>query len=207
VSAIVVALIALVPPALYLGQNIPIATEAVVIPTWFRTVAPHIGKHQVLLVFPAPFSVMQPAPAWQAIEGMPYALVGLTPQEVTRGSLVINAASFSFGAVQTVSAHDIASVRSRLRAWGVTMIVIPDQPGLPAYDRIPSVTIAAALITAATRELPIHQADAWVWTDVNHSGSAIGVSAQRFAFCTTGMATQGSPAVKHATSCVLVPSP
>ena len=50
-AGVIVAGIALVPPAVYLAQSIPITTRAVDLPTWFRTVAPHLNGHQVLLVF------------------------------------------------------------------------------------------------------------------------------------------------------------
>jgi hypothetical protein len=46
------------------------------------------------------------------------------------------------------------------------MVVLPDQPSLPQYDRVSSVPAAAALITAATGHHPIRQADALVWTGV-----------------------------------------
>ena len=118
VAGVIVIVVALVPPALYLGQNIPIATETMVVPTWFRTVAPHLGNHQVLLVLPAAFSGMQPAMTWQATERMPYSMVGgggpgatFSQHPVQRnGAVIIDKASFSIGIGTPTSDAGIDSV-------------------------------------------------------------------------------------------------
>ena len=52
----------------------------------------------------------------------------------------------------------------RPRRLGATRVVLPDQPGLPAYDQPFAPVAAAALITAALGEAPTLQARAWVWT-------------------------------------------
>ena len=206
--------VALVPPALYLGQNIPIATETMVVPTWFRTVAPHLGDHQVLLVLPAAFSGMQPAMTWQATERMPYSMVGgggpgatFSQYPVQRnGAVIIDKSSFSISIGTPTSDAGIDAVRQALDEWGVTMVVIPDQPDLPAYDQIPAVTTAATLITAATGQRPTYQASAWVWTAVNHSGPAVITSDESFSQCTSGLASRGRFAVDKATTCILASS-
>ena len=83
------------------------------------------------------------------------------------------------------------------------MVVIPDQPDLPTYDQISSVTSAAALITAATGQPPVHQSDAWVWTGVGHAHALCRSSRPRLTRCTTGVASRGVAAVRQATACVL----
>jgi hypothetical protein len=98
---------------------------------------------------------------------------------------------------------DVAAVRQALDRWGVTTVVIPDQPSLPSYDQVPSVTLAAELMAAATARLPTHRADAWVWTGVDASGPPVTPTAEQFAACRSGLAPRGVGAVERATSCVL----
>ena len=206
-AGVIVAGIAIVPPAAYLGQNIPVSTEPLVVPTWFRTVAPHLRGDQVLLAFP---SGAGPVLLWQAVDNMhfslaegggPEATYSQQPGEIP-GVDVIGNVSISYGIAHPVTPSGVLAVRRDLDDWKVTTVVIPDEPGLPVYDQIPSVTVAAALITAATGELPVHQSDAWVWTGVNHSGSPVPISTEGFARCTFELATHGSSAVEKATDCV-----
>ena len=68
-AGVIVAGIAIVPPAAYLGQNIPISTEPLVVPTWFATVAPHLRGQQVLFVFQ-----VEPALMWQAVDQMHFSI-------------------------------------------------------------------------------------------------------------------------------------
>ena len=71
-----VAAVALVPVAVYLTAALPFTTQPVLVPTWFRTVAPHLAGKQVLLVLPAPFAVSQSAMTWQAVNRMHYSMAG-----------------------------------------------------------------------------------------------------------------------------------
>ncbi len=211
--ATVVALLAIVPIVVYLTTGTPITTRPVAVPNWFRTVGPHLTGHQVLLVLPAPSSLRESAMTWQALNTFHYSMVGVggpggAPVRAggeQLGLTTIDDVSFSFTAV-TLGPQEVRAVRHALDAWGVTMVVIPDQPDLPVYDRIPSVTVGAALISAATGRTPIHQADAWVWGDVERAGPSVAPSAERFRQCTVGRADQGAPAVHEATSCVLANS-
>lgn len=209
VAGLTVAAIAVVPPAVYLAQTVPVQVEPFVLPTWFRTVAPTINSHQVLLVFPAPYN-REIAMTWQAIDGFGFSLVGGAGPGVVAsraggaasGQAVVATVSFSFlGA--TYHPTDVLALRRALNIWGVTTIVIPDQPGLPEFEQIISVTYAAALVSAATATPPRSQAGAWVWTDVDHVPPAVVPTADRFNGCTAGQANHGKAAVDHATSCVL----
>jgi len=214
-AGVIVAAIALVPPGVYLAQTIPFTTRPVVLPKWFRTVAPHLTGHQVLLTFTQP-SIWENNPmAWQAVNRMRYSTVNeagpaglLERAGVERtGATVIATASSSLsdGSSDQVllSTDDIAAVRDALHKWGVTTVVIPDQPNLASYDQIPSVTLVAALMTAATGERPIHQADAWVWTGVDRTLPTSLPTGARLQECTNGAAVEGITAVDAVTTCVL----
>jgi hypothetical protein len=208
-AGLAVAAVAVVPPASYLAQTIPIQVQPIVVPTWFLTVAPTLGSHQVLLTFPAQFAREIPM-TWQAVDGIGFAMVGGSGPGVLpsrdpgaeAGQALVVTATFSYiGA--TYRDGDAATLRHALHVWGVTMVVIPDQPELPGYDQIDSVTYAAALVTAATGQRPVHQADAWVWSGVDRAPSALAPTTQQFAACTNGVALRGAAAVDHATGCVL----
>jgi hypothetical protein len=211
-AGLAVAAIAVIPPAVYLAQDIPVDAGPVVLPTWFRTVAPHLVGHQVVLAFPAPLSTLQGAMTWQAVDQMHFSIVGGGGPGLVRagpeqaGQSIIATASFSLLG-ETFKPGDIQSVRQALHGWGVTTVVIPDEPALPLYDQITSVTYAAALITAATGQPPLHQANAWVWTGVNRAGAPVFLSTARFSACTNGVTTRGVAAVDRATRCVLAAVP
>jgi hypothetical protein len=209
-GAVLIVGLALAPVAWYLAQDVPFTTQAVTVPTWFTQVGPHLDGRQVLLVLPAPF-VNESGMTWQAVDGMHFSMVGgggpsdllarAGPERA--GQAAIDGVSPPIGYGRAVTTADIGAVGQALHGWGVTMVVIPDQPELPAYDRIRSVTRAAALITAATGERPAHQADAWVWTGVGRTAPVVGATGVRFSQCTTGVAPGGAAAVDHATRCML----
>ncbi len=175
-AATLVAVLAVSQVTMYLIDRLPMTAEPVVLPTWFRTVAPHLEGHQVLLVLPTPFSFVESAMTWQAVNRLHYSIVGGGGPSATLGragverpgQVVISNLSFSFTGFRP-GPSDSASVRQALIGWGVTMVVIPVDSGLPPYERIDAVGSAASLITAATGERPQFQAGAWVWVDVQHS--------------------------------------
>jgi hypothetical protein len=206
-AGVIVAGLAIVPPAAYLAQNLPISTEPLVVPTWFAMVAPHLRGDQVVLTFP---SGAAPVLIWQAVDNMqfsiaegggPQATFAQEPEEIP-GVDLLGDASISYGIPYSITPSGVLAVRRDLDDWKVTTVVIPDEPGLPVYDQIPSVTVAAALVTAATGKLPVHQSDAWVWAGVNLSSPPVAISTERFSQCTSGLATHGFSAVDHAISCV-----
>ncbi len=210
-AGVIVAVVAVFPPAAYLAMTLPVTTQAVVLPAWFQTVAPHLTGHQVLLVLPTPFSAVRTADMWQAVDEMHYSTVGgpgpgSVPARAGKeraAQAVISGLSYPPGPNEPVTTADIGAVRRALHEWGVTMVVIPDQPGLPAYDKIPSVTYAAAVITAATGMRPLHEADAWVWPGVGRALDSTVPSAARLSDCTKGVRPRGAAAVDAATRCVL----
>ena len=214
-AGVVVAAVALVPTAVYLSSSLPFTTQPLALPTWFKTVAPHLHRSQVVLVLPAPFAITQSAMTWQAVDGLSFSMAGQGgPQGVVEragaeraGQAAITNATFFFSRTQTITAAGAAAVRQALHGWGVTTVVIPDQPRLPGYERVRSVTKAAALITAATGFRPVHQADAWVWSDVGRAGPWAAPTTATLTRCTAGLGYDGAASVEAATACVLATGP
>ncbi|MGD0392024.1 MAG: hypothetical protein ABSC41_05215 [Acidimicrobiales bacterium] len=209
--ATIVAAVVLVPSGVYLSAGLPFTTQPVLVPTWFKTVAPHLHGRQVLLILPAPFAVTQTAMTWQAVDEMAFSMVGqggpagvLARAGAERaGQSAITDATFFFSPTQAITGPDAVATRQALHGWGVTMVVVPDQPRLPAYERIRSVTAAAALMTAATGTLPVQQADAWVWTGVDRARRWQPPSTDDLSRCLTGLGYDGTSAIEAAASCVL----
>jgi hypothetical protein len=169
-----VAAVGLAPVASYLAPTVPMVTQPVRAPTWFTTVAPHLPPHQVLLVFPVPYQVIESAMAWQAVGGFPYDMVGgggpggvIERTGAERpGAEAIGRASFSFTG-QHLRTGDVVASRAALVGWRVDTAVLPDQPGLPAYDRVTSVPYTVAFMTAVTGRAPARVAGSWVWANAS----------------------------------------
>jgi hypothetical protein len=215
VVGVAVSLIALVPIGAYLGQTIPMTTQRVVLPDWFKSVAPHLAARQVLLVFPVPLTVntplaIQSSMTWQAVNGMRYAIVGgggpaarSSPAGAqAEGQRIVASLSVPVP-MESITSHEIQVLRQALGQWGVTMVVIPDQSGLPAYDQVTPVSQLAAVLTAATGERPTLQASAWVWSGVNRAPPLIMTSGQQLAPCVSGQHAQSRTAVNAAATCAL----
>ena len=210
-AALVVAAVALVQPAQSVASTVPFTTQEVVLPDWFTTVAPTLDPSQVLLVFPATFQSPQSPLTWQAVDRMQYSMVnaGLPIGTLNfAGKEYAGADALAFVGLLALLPTDVhpsavAAVRSALLEWGVTKVVLPDQPELARYDQVPSVTLAAALITAATGERPVHQARAWVWEDVDRTAPRTLAPDAAVRSCSAGLAARGAPAVTAATECVL----
>jgi hypothetical protein len=211
VVATIVAAVVLVPSAVYLSAALPYTTRPVLLPTWLETVAPHLHGRQVLLILPAPFAVTQTAMTWQAVDEMAFSMVGqggpagvLARAGAERaGQSAIANATFFFSPTQDITGPDAVATRQALHGWGVTTVVVPDQPRLPAYERIRSVTAAAALMTAATGRLPVHQAGAWVWTGVDRARRWEPPTTDELTRCLAGLGYDGALAVEAATTCVV----
>jgi hypothetical protein len=214
-AGLVLSLIALVPVANYLAHITPMTTQPVTLPTWFRNVAPHLPARQVLLVFPVPLTVsttdpVQSAMTWQAVGGMHYAMVGgggpaarSTPVGAEMSGQRIVARLEEPSEQAAITPHDIRVLRKALDRWGVTMVVVPDQQGLPAYDQVGPVSSIAAVMTAATSERPMFQGSAWVWTAVDRAPPSTIPTSARLSECTAGMQSRGIAAVDAATECVV----
>jgi hypothetical protein len=229
-----VAFVALFPPAAYVSQGIPFTVQPIVLPTWFRTVAPHLAGHPVVLVLPAPlsattsklkwtdangrtypliFSGKQAAMTWQALGGQRFSMVGsgglgagtVRSRAGNAGQNVISRVTFAYGAPPVVSSGDVEAVRRALRGWHVDTVVLPDQPELPEYDQVASVPDMAALITGATGIRPTYIAKAWVWNGVGRVTPPTTPTAQRFTACTTTVGSSGPAVVDRVVACMLAP--
>jgi hypothetical protein len=147
----------------------------VTLPRWYTTVAPKLPPGQVLLSYPAPFSGIQVAMAWQAVNRMHYSQAGgggpqgqaIHAGSATAGFNVLGRLAFGLDAPQpTGTRAQYLAVRHALDVWQVTTVVIPTNPGAPPLQQGHDPTYAAAFMTAALGRLPTIQAGAWVWNDV-----------------------------------------
>jgi hypothetical protein len=214
-TGVVVALIALVPIASYYSSGVPLTTQPVVLPTWFRTVAPHLGPDQVVLAFPVPYALFQSAMTWQAVDGMSFAMVGgggpdALPARAGKeaiGQTDIGNLSISSGDSPTITPEEVAAARRALDGWGVTMVVVPDPSHLPTYEQLHLVRAVTVLMTAATGQQPIRQADAWVWTGVDRAGPPILATSERLTACGAGLSDGSVASIDRSTACVLAAAP
>jgi hypothetical protein len=187
----VVASVAIVPIAAAYAGNVPLTMEPVVLPQWFRTVAPHLPAGQVVLTYPTAFGGIQSPMAWQAVVRMPFSLVGgggpgSAPQRAGAerpGFVVLSNATVFLDQSTAYLPSSVAKVRRALQGWGTTLVVIPDQPELPAYDKGFNTAYAVALITAALGVPPRYVARAWTWSVPVHPSSALTVDPTAFRSC------------------------
>jgi hypothetical protein len=204
-----IAALAVVPVVVALFPNLPMTVRPVTTPRWFSTVGPHLQGDPVVLPYPAALGGIQSSMVWQASAGMTFSMVGgggpgITPSRAGKeapGFGVLARASLPLTETPDASTSNLDAIRRALIGWGVTTVVVPDQPGLPTYDRGRSVGYAVALFTAALGRPPGHQADAWVWTRVGDLGAPIPMTAGAFTQCTDSDGADTSGVV--AASCVL----
>jgi hypothetical protein len=213
VAGVAVAAAAVGPIAGYYGSGLPFTSQTVVLPPWYRTVAPHLGGHQVILSFPVPFDLLQSAMTWQAVDTMSYAMVGgggpdsLASRAGTEAAGQADMGGLSAGAAQSVTPTEIGAVRRALDGWHVTMIVVPDPSGLPEYEQLRQVRTLVVLMTAATGRRPVRQAHAWVWAAVDDAGPPVLASEARSATCDTGRADGTVASIGRSAACALAVSP
>ncbi len=209
-AALAVTAVALVPIGAYFAPGLPLTVVPVRLPLWFRTVAPRLPTGQVLLAFPPPFAYRQSAMTWQAVNGMHWAQAGgggpgslLSRAGAERaGQAVLASVAFS-DVGQTVTPAEVAAVRWALAGWGVTRAVVPDPGPLPEYDRVHAVRSIVVLLTAATGQAPVHQAGAWVWTDLGRAGPPVVPTAADLARCSAGPADGPPASLAASAACVL----
>jgi hypothetical protein len=174
-SALAVAAVALVPMSVTFGDRLPFAMRPVVLPRWYTSVAPHLPPGRVLLSYPAPFTGIQSAMAWQAVDAMHYSQAGGGgPQGVASragvaapGFRVLTDLTFGIG-VPTPSGTpaQYAAVRHALDVWQVDTVVVSTNTAAPTFQQGRDPVYAAAFMTGALGRLPRLQAGAWVWDDV-----------------------------------------
>jgi hypothetical protein len=174
-AALAVACLALVPMGVTFGSRLPFVMRPVILPPWYRTVAPALPPGQVLLSYPAPFSGIQSSMAWQAVNAMHYSQAGGGgPQGVASragtaapGFVVLTNLAFGLGVPQpTGTRAELAAVRHALAQWQVTMVVVATNPAAPGIQQGHDPLYAASFMTAALGRLPRLEAGAWVWDHV-----------------------------------------
>ena len=188
-----VGLVAL-PTVVVLWPNLPLTTRAVVLPTWYARRGPAQPLGTVVLAYPVPSSGLQSSEAWQAVNDMAWAQAsGGGPQgqpfragAARPGFEVLSAASLPLGPAPLPTPAALTAVRQALRLWRVTTVVVPDQPGLPAYEQGRGGHYASGFFTAALGSLPTHVDGAWVWAAVGAAPPPAPVAPIDFARCTTG---------------------
>jgi hypothetical protein len=174
-ASLVVAAVALVPIAVTFAPDLPFAMRPVILPRWYATVAPTLPAGRVLLSYPAPFSGIQSAMAWQAVNRMHYSQAGgggpqgqpFRAGSAAPGFRVLTDLGFGIGVpLPTGTAAELAAVRHALHVWQVNTVVVATNPAAPLLQQGHDPAYAAAFMTAALGRLPVLERGAWVWYDV-----------------------------------------
>ncbi len=143
-AALAAAAVALVPIAVTFAPRLPFAMRPVILPRWYREVAPALPPGRVLLSYPAPFSGIQSSMAWQAVNRITTARpAGGGPQGVAHragaaraGFVVLSALAFGVGVPPPAGTRaELAAVRHALAVWRVTTVVIATNPAAPALQQ------------------------------------------------------------------------
>ena len=174
--ALVVAAVAIVPIVDTLGPNLPLHTQPVTVPRWFLTAGEHLTPHQVVLTYPFTSADSQSSLPWQAIGGMHFTMAGGGGPSGTAaragaaraGFLVLDEASVPLGPPPVLSGIHLDAVRNALRRWGVTMVVVPVDTGLTAFQQGRGTRYGVQLFTAVLGRAPVSQDGAWVWVVGSH---------------------------------------
>jgi hypothetical protein len=182
---------ALVPIAVAFAPDLPYQARPVKLPAWFAHRGEQLPPGRVLLAFPPPFSGIQSAMTWQAVNRLHWAQAGGggpqgTPARAGAarpGFSVLMDLAFGFGQPAGTRAQDLA-VRQALRRWGVTTVVIPLQPGLPALLRGHDPVYAATFMAGVLGVPPHYQDQAWVWPALHLQRGPAATSAGAVALCT-----------------------
>ena len=193
-GALAVAAVALVPMGIIFGERLPFAMQAVTLPRWYNEVAPTLPPGRVLLSYPAPFSGLQNAMAWQAVNRMHYSQAGGGgPQGVAdragsakAGFELLSRLDFGVGLSEPAGTRaQYAAVRHALSVWQVNTVVIATDPAAPRQEQGHDPVYAAAFMTAALGRQPTLEAGAWVWNNVRlrRSGPLV-LKAGTLATCT-----------------------
>jgi dolichyl-phosphate beta-glucosyltransferase len=192
-GAVGVAAVAIVPMVNVFAPTMPFAMRAVALPRWYAAVAPHLGPGRVLLSYPAPFSGIQVAMAWQAVDRDSYSQAGGGGPEGVRSRAGSAAAGFSllsrlaFGVTApqpSGTPAQLAAVRHALAVWRVNTVVVDPEATSTYVLEGHDPTYAAAFMTATLGRLPQIETGAWVWNDVAAARtSAVAIAPGRIAAC------------------------
>ena len=193
-GALAVAAVALAPMGVIFGERLPFTMQAVTLPRWYTEVAPTLPPGRVLLSYPAPFSGLQNAMAWQAVNAMHYSQAGGGgPQGVPAragsaraGFDLLSRLDFGVGLSEPAGTRaQYAAVRHALSVWQVTTVVIATDSAAPRREQGHDPVYAAAFMTAALGRQPTLEAGAWVWNNVRlRSAGPLVLRAGTLATCT-----------------------
>jgi hypothetical protein len=194
-ASLFVAVVALLPIAATFSSQLPFAMQPVLLPRWYANVAPNLPSGRVLLSYPAPFSGIQSAMSWQAVNRMHYSQAGgggpqgqaFRAGSAEDGFRVLTKLGFGIGVPQpTGTPAEYAAVRHAIDVWGVNTLVVATNPSAPLLQQGHDPTYAAAFMTAALGRLPVLEQGAWVWYDVDlGSHRALDVPPGTIASCVT----------------------
>jgi hypothetical protein len=175
-GSLAVAVVALLPMANTFVPRLPFAMRPVTLPRWYSEVAPTLPPGRVLLSYPAPFSGLQSAMAWQAVNDMHYDQAGGGGPEGTArragsaapGFDVLAALHFGVGRRPEPAGTpaQYAAVRHALAVWRVTTVVVATDPAASTLQRGRDALYVAAFMTATLGHRPTIEAGAWVWNHV-----------------------------------------
>ncbi len=174
-AAAAVAAAALVPIATTYRSRLPFTMRPVVLPRWYTQVAPRLPDNQVLLSYPAPFSGIQSAMTWQAVNRMHYSQAGVGGPQGTisragparQGFAVLVDLAFGIHTnLPTGTPAERAAVVQALRTWQVTTVVVATNQSASLVEQGRDPAYAAAFMTAVLGRLPTLEAGAWVWYGV-----------------------------------------
>jgi len=200
-AVVLAAAVALGPLVAAVAPTMPYTARPVDLPEWFAVEGPRLAPGRVVLAFPTPFSGIQSAMAWQAVNRLHYAQAGGagpqgTPARAGReepGFLLLAALGFGFNRPPAGTPAQYAAVRRAVRAWKVTTVVIPDLSGPPTLvGHDPH--YAVGFMTAALGQRPVYQDRAWVWPEVDLGRPALPVPVGTLAACNAlGVARRRGP--------------
>ncbi|MHB1712430.1 MAG: hypothetical protein ACYCV7_13690, partial [Acidimicrobiales bacterium] len=189
--AAAVAAVAIVPVAGVMAANLPLTVQALGVPRWFVSTAPHLPAGQVLATYPFATADSQSSIPWQAIDKMHYLMAGGggPAGTITRagaeaaGFSVLRSASVVMVPPPAESEANLQAVRQALRHWGVTMVVVPDDGGLAAYQQGRGTLYGVAFFTAVLGSAPSRQPGAWVWSEPGRAPPPRPLSGAELASC------------------------
>jgi hypothetical protein len=187
--------------------------QPVTVPHWFQAMADRLPPGQVLLTYPFATADSQASVPWQAIERMHYKMAGGggPAGTVARagsnqvGFSVLRSASVPLLPPPALTASNLEAVRSAMHNWGVTMVVVPDDEGLPPFQTARGTKYGVAFFTAVLGSVPIRQDGAWVWPVAATLAPPVAIAESVFDTC-VGSGTEGPESVAHVGRCVLRPT-
>jgi len=213
---VVVALAMVVP--MWATYSAPLAVAKVALPPWYATAAHTVPAGSVVVSYPFPASVSVTAQplVWQAADDMRFRLAGGyvkvpgphqsvlglgPPGSATRTLDTLTGETRSAARSFTVRAGQVGELRSALRRWHASYVVVTDTGPAPV--------VAAALFTAVTGTAPHVSHRAWVWELPRHPppASSPAEAATAFRVCRTSVprpvaVARGRPLPQDLNACI-----